>query len=71
MPHPAGCKDTAPAMPASHGGSQVFIYHASAVEAFREKVLTPWFVAYAAEQGTTIDPVRPKAGVLAIKWPPT
>ncbi|KAI8462547.1 MAG: hypothetical protein J3K34DRAFT_462867 [Monoraphidium minutum] len=50
-----GCPESAPAMPAAYGGSQVFVYHAAAVEAFRERVLAPWFVAFAAARGITLD----------------
>ncbi|GBF88187.1 hypothetical protein Rsub_00899 [Raphidocelis subcapitata] len=42
-----GCPGMSPALPPSHGGSQLFIYHAQAVDDFRKSVLTPFFVEYA------------------------
>jgi len=52
-----GCADHSPAIAASHRGSQLFIYHAKAVSAFRKTVLTPWFVKYAQSKGKSIDQV--------------
>lgn len=44
-------------MPASYRGSQVFIYHANAVDGFRRQVLAPWFKKYAATKGISLDEV--------------
>jgi hypothetical protein len=61
--HPlrAGCPGASPAIAASHRGSQLFVYHANAVEDFRSQVLAPWFVSYAASKGQTLDQVGGKA----------
>ncbi|GBF88188.1 hypothetical protein Rsub_00900 [Raphidocelis subcapitata] len=53
-----GCADASPTVPASHDGSQVFVYHAKAVQEFRDQVLVPWFVSYGASRGKTIDQAR-------------
>ncbi|KIY94447.1 hypothetical protein MNEG_13516 [Monoraphidium neglectum] len=49
------CPGKTAAVPPSHGGSQLFIYHPKAVDDFRLKVLTPFFVSQATKQGKTIE----------------
>lgn len=49
------CPGKSPAAVPSHGGSQVFVYHAKAVEDFRREVLTPFFVKYGKKHGHAID----------------
>lgn len=50
-----GCPGKTPAVPPSHGGSQLFVYHAKAVDDFRKKVLSPFFVDYARGDKKTLD----------------
>jgi len=53
-----GCPGKSPALPPSHGGSQLFLYHAGAVDDFRKTVLTRFFVDYAKKQGKTLDATK-------------
>lgn len=53
----AGCPGASPAITASYRGSQLFLYHANAVEDFRSEVLAPWFVRYATSKGHALDEV--------------
>ena len=45
------CKGKSPAIPPAYGGSQMFVFDAAAVEEFRAKVLAPFFVSYADNEG--------------------
>lgn len=51
----AGCPGKSPAVSPAHGGSQIFLLHAKAVDDFRKKVLTPFFADYAKASGKSFD----------------
>ena len=50
-----GCPGRSPAVAPSHGGSQIFLLHAKAVDDFRKKVLTPFFADFAKAAGRPFD----------------
>ncbi|KAI8463411.1 MAG: hypothetical protein J3K34DRAFT_462441 [Monoraphidium minutum] len=48
------CPGMSPPIIPSKGGSQIFVYHAKAVDDFRKDILAPLLSAYAATQGKTV-----------------
>ncbi|KIY98809.1 hypothetical protein MNEG_9154 [Monoraphidium neglectum] len=62
------CSTRSPAISSSAGGSQLFVYHADAIDTIRKTTLTNWFVSYARRNAKTpLDPTTFYNGVKALQ----
>jgi hypothetical protein len=56
-PHAGACSTRSPAISSSAGGSQLFVYHADAIDTIRKTTLTNWWVGALARVVYTPPPL--------------
>ncbi|KIY94339.1 hypothetical protein MNEG_13623 [Monoraphidium neglectum] len=62
------CPTRVPAISSSAGASQLFVYHADAIDTIRKNTMTTWFVNYARKNAPTpLDPTAFYNGVKALQ----